>query len=215
MGDDKSGIIGLLGVGVCVVGFFVLREMFPMLAKILLIGAVLAGVLLIALVILVLVLAFRKPDETEESSEDKQIASLQKEGRKILLEIRQISMRLKNQELRKRSDEICQTVNKIIDEVKNHHGSLGSVRRFFDYYLPTLGKILKNYEKLERAGVVKEETTQSTMHCLSEIQMAMDKQYENLFDKTELDLTVEMEVLSMICKRDGLITEDEKITLTK
>jgi hypothetical protein len=44
----------------------------------------------------------------------------------------------------------------------------------------------------------------------------MDKQYQNLFDRCELDLTVEMEVLNDICKRDGLLTENDEgeITLT-
>lgn len=211
MKDDKFGIVGLISVVAAIVGFFALRKMFPMLATILLIGTVLVGFLLIILVILILVWAFRKPEETENASDRKQIDSLQKEGRKVLIEIRQTVMKLKNQEIRQKSEKICETANKIIGEIKNHQAGISGVRKFFDYYLPTLGKILKNYEKLENSGVVKEETTQSTIQCLSEIQTAMDKQYENLFDKMELDLTVEMEVLSMICKRDGLIPDEDSI----
>ena len=37
--------------------------------------------------------------------------------------------------------------------------------------------------------------------------MAMEKQYNNLFENDILDLTVEMEVLTQICKRDGLLTD--------
>ena len=37
--------------------------------------------------------------------------------------------------------------------------------------------------------------------------MAMEKQYNNLFEIDILDLTVEMEVLTQICKRDGLLTD--------
>lgn len=93
----------------------------------------------------------------------------------MLIEIRQTVMKLKNQEIRQKSEKICETANKIISEVKNHQHSISGVRKFFDYYLPTLGKIMKNYEKLESAGVVKEETTKSTIQCLTEIQTAMDK----------------------------------------
>ena len=37
----------------------------------------------------------------------------------------------------------------------------------------------------------------------------MDKQYENLFQSDFLDMTVEMEAMTMACKRDGLLTEEE------
>lgn len=211
MGENKSGIFGLLSIIGCFAAFFVLKKLFPALATVLLIGAVLFVLVMIAVVILVIIWAFRKPEDELEPSASKQTAFLQKEGRKVLIEIRRTVMKLKNQEIRLQSEKICETANKIIGEVKNHQENISGVRKFFDYYLPTLGKILKNYEKLESAGVVKEETTQSTIQCLAEIQMAMDKQYENLFDKMELDLTVEMEVLSMICKRDGLIPDEDSI----
>lgn len=217
MGDNKfSGLISLLGIIVCIGGVIMLRKIFPALAIALLIGALLVVLLLVVIVAFVIAWAFHKPKENENASAIKEISSLQKEGRADLIEIRQIGMRLKNQEIRKKNDEICESANKIISEIKNHHGRLPEVRRFFNYYLPTLGKILKNYEKLESAGMVKEDTTQSTVKCLSDIKVAMDKQYQNLFDKYELDLTVEMEVLSTICKRDGLIAEDdeENIVLT-
>lgn len=210
MDDHKSGIIGLLGILSCIGGFLILRKLFPALATILFSGAVLFAILMVVVIITVIVWAFRKPDEEGGTSAAKQTASLQKEGRKVLIEIRQTIMKLKNQEIRRKSEKICETANKIIGEVKNHQESISSVRKFFDYYLPTLGKIIKNYEKLESAGVVKEETTQSTIQCLAEIQVAMDKQYENLFDKLELDLTIEMEVLKMICKRDGLIPDEDE-----
>lgn len=217
MGEEKfSGVVGLLGILACIGAFFLFRKIFPTLAIILLIGALLVILLLLVVVVLVIAWAFRKPEEKEGAFASGEIVSLQKEGRVALIELRQVGMRLTNQEIRKKNDEICEAANKIISEIKNHHGSLPDVRRFFNYYLPTLGKILKNYEQLERSGVIKEETTQSTINCLSDIKIAMDKQYQNLFDKYELDLTVEMEVLNMICKRDGLIADEdneEKIIL--
>lgn len=37
----------------------------------------------------------------------------------------------------------------------------------------------------------------------------MEKQYDSLFDDDKLDLTVDMEALTLACKRDGLLDEDE------
>ena len=81
------------------------------------------------------------------------------------------------------------------------------MRPFFNYYLPTLEKILIKYKEIESSGVPTEEITQSTITCLEDIKMAMEKQYNNLFENDILDLTVEMEVLTQICKRDGLLTD--------
>ena len=217
MGENEfSGLAGVIGIIVCVGIFFVLRKIFPALAIALLIGALIVVLLLIVLVIFIIIWAFRKPNEKEGTSVSQEISSLQKEGRAVLIEIRQIGMRLKNQEIRKKNDEICEAANRIIGEIRNHQGNILEVRRLFNYYLPTLEKILRNYEKLERAGMVKEETIQSTFKCLTNIKMTMEKQYEKLFGKCEMDLEVEMEVLNMICKRDGLITDDgeAEITLT-
>lgn len=46
------------------------------------------------------------------------------------------------------------------------------------------------------------------MECLGNIKSAMDKQYQNLFEDDKLDLTVEMEALTLACKRDGLLDSD-------
>ena len=35
----------------------------------------------------------------------------------------------------------------------------------------------------------------------------MEKQYNNLFEDDILDLTVEMKILTQMCKKDGLLTE--------
>jgi hypothetical protein len=37
----------------------------------------------------------------------------------------------------------------------------------------------------------------------------MEKQYNSLFDDDKLDLTVDMEALTLACKRDGLLEKEE------
>lgn len=213
--DDFSGILGVLGVIGCIAAFFLLKNIYPVLATTLLIGGglVVAGV--IAIVIVVLVLAFKKPNENAGDLTTREVINLQKEGRASLIELRKIGMKIKNPTIRKQNDEICEAANQILEEMKNHKESLSDVRRFFSYYLPTMAKILKNYERLEKAGVAEEATKQSTIQCLGDIKSAMDKQYENLFEKYALDLSVEMEALAMACKRDGLIsdTDEDEIIL--
>jgi hypothetical protein len=43
------------------------------------------------------------------------------------------------------------------------------------------------------------------------MESAMEKQYLNLFEDDKLDLSVEMAVMTQICKRDGLLADDYQI----
>ena len=61
--------------------------------------------------------------------------------------------------------------------------------------------------KLETNGMLTEEVTADVLKSLKEIETAMTATREKLFADDVLDLTVEMEVLRQICKRDGLLDE--------
>ena len=118
-----------------------------------------------------------------------------------------MSMEIKHARARTLSTEICVTIERIFRTLKEKPDQISSLRPFFNYYLPTLEKILVKYKEIESSGVPTEEITQSTITCLEDIKMATEKQYNNLFENDILDLTVEMEVLTQICKRDGLLTD--------
>ena len=68
--------------------------------------------------------------------------------------------------------------------------------------------ILTKYIHLETNGTLAEDTTEKTLSCLKDMEAAMEKQYLNLFDADKLDLSVEMEVLLQVCRKDGLLTDD-------
>ena len=86
---------------------------------------------------------------------------------------------------------------------------MAQVRQFLNYYLPTLASILSKYAHLEESGVPAEEEARRTQEFLQDIGGAMDKLYAGLFDDDKLDLAVEMETLTLACKRDGLIVGEE------
>ena len=51
--------------------------------------------------------------------------------------------------------------------------------------------------------------TDKVRNYLNDVDKALKKFYTNLFEDEKLDLTVEMEAMTMAVKRDGLITDDE------
>jgi len=209
---DKSGALGVLGLIGIVILYFVLRRFFPSLSTLLL---VIGGVILLVIVLIVAVViyfAFRKPKGKDGAPGAADLSAVLSKGRSNLMELRRMGMRVKNQQIRKLNEEICGTADKILRTLKEQPEDIPRVRQFFNYYLPTLGNILLKYVRLEESGVPAANMTESTISCLGDIKTAMGKQYTNLFDNDMLDLSVEMEALTLACKRDGLL-EDENFQL--
>ena len=207
MNQKSSGLMGLLGVIAAVIVLLAARRYAPDLANVLLFMIGICMVLLVLLVIAVLYFALRKPKKTEEQKVAEEVYTVIKNGRQNLMGLRRMSMEVKNAHVRTLSTEICGSIEKILRTLKERPEQLGSLRQFFNYYLPTLEKILVKFREIEASGVPTEEVTGNTIECMENIKIAMEKQYRNLFENDILDLTVEMEVLTQICKRDGLLTD--------
>lgn len=204
---QDSGLMGMFGLIGGITLLLVARRYVPDLANLILLLIGVCGVLLIILVSVVLYFALKKPKKTEEQKASDEINDIIKSGRKNLMGLRRMSMEIKHARARTLSTEICVTIERIFRTLKEKPDQISSLRPFFNYYLPTLEKILVKYKEIESSGVPTEEITQSTITCLEDIKMATEKQYNNLFENDILDLTVEMEVLTQICKRDGLLTD--------
>ena len=209
--NNRSGGIGILGLAGLVAAFFILRKFLPALAKLFLILGGVAAIGVVALVIAVIYFAFRKPKKTVEQQKSEAAASTLQKGRTQLMDIRRLAMKIKHQEIRKVSESICSIIDKILRTLKEQPGDVPRVGRFFYYYLPTLQSILTKYTRLESTGHPGEDTVEKTLSCLRDMEVAMEKQYLNLFEDDKLDLSVEMAVMTQICKRDGLLADDYQI----
>lgn len=208
MNNRSSGGLGLLGLIGIVILFFTVRHLFPSLTTVFLVIIGVMLFLVVLLVALVIFFAFRKPKGMSGKTTGGDIDKILAKGRSNLLELRQLTIRLKNQQIRNLSEDVCGIIDKILKALKEQPEDIPTVRRFFNYYLPTLGGILRNFLRLEKSGVPDADTTEKVIACLNDIRIAMEKQYANLFDNDKLDLTVEMEVLRQMCKQDGLLAED-------
>lgn len=208
MNQRSGGIFTLLGL---IAVFFLLQKFFPAFAKLFLILAGLAVIGVAALVAMVIYLAFRKPKKSpQQRVTDDARAEIQK-GRSQLMDIRRLVMKIRNQDIRTVSESICATMDKILRALKERPDDIPRVGRFFRYYMPTLKNILTTYLRLEERGVPTADTAQRTLSGLKDMEKAMEKQYLNLFEDDKLDLSVEVEVMTQICKRDGLLADDYQL----
>ncbi len=139
---------------------------------------------------------------------DASVNEILNKGRRSVLELRTMTVKVKNLQVRDISEGICNTADSTLKVLKEQPKDMRTVRQFLNYYLPTLESILTKYVRLEQSGVPNVEMTEKTITHLQEINLAMQKQYENLFADDILDLSVEMEALIQACKRDGLLGEE-------
>lgn len=210
MGDSSAtGILAVVGVIGCGALYFAAKTFFPGLASFIL--AVLgAAVALVALLVAgVAFLAFRKPKKQPGEIANEEMNAVLSKGRSSIMEVRRLAMRVKDPRVRALSDDICGSADKIIRTLKEHPENVNQIRQFLNYYLPTLASILSKYVLLEQSGVPDADMSVKTVSFLEDISTAMDKQYASLFDDDKLDLAVEMEALTVACKRDGLIVGEE------
>jgi len=130
-------------------------------------------------------------------------------GRSNLVELRRLTMRIRDDVIRHTAEQICEKVDNILRVLKEQPEDIPTVRQFFNYYLPTLGNVLLKFIHLESNVILDQDIFSKTLACLTDINAAMDKQYENLFADDVLDLTVEMQVLSTMCRQDGLLDSED------
>ena len=211
MGDNRSQFSWMGGLLACAALFFLGRSFFPSILKtILTIAAI--GMLLIVAIIAVFVIRALQKSNTPEAKEKKERDGILAKGRSNLMQLRSMTMSIKNEQVRAASEEVCGAVDSILKTLKSQPEDIPAVRQFFNYYLPTMGNILTKFVKVEQSGVPMGDMEKNAVSCLGDIKSAMERQYANLFEDDMLDLSVEMEALSIAVRRDGLLP-DETIEL--
>ncbi len=104
-------------------------------------------------------------------------------------------------------DSIVTTAEKIRDNIAQDPKDLISLRRFFNYYLPTTVKLTEKYsfvlsQQVDLANA--EETKSSIKPALEQIDRAFKKQLDALYADDALDISTDVTVLEAMLKRDNL-----------
>ncbi len=104
-------------------------------------------------------------------------------------------------------DNIINTAEKIRDNIAQDPKDLVSLRRFFNYYLPTTVKLCDKYAFVLSQGVDSAnaaETKEAIKPALSRIDAAFTKQLDALYADDALDISTDVTVLESMLKRDNL-----------
>lgn len=135
---------------------------------------------------------------------------LLKAGGQYLRDISEISAKIENGEVRQKADKLGGTCQRIFDYVRQNPKSADGLRKFMNYYLPTLKKLLTTYELMEEQGVEGENITASKARIsqmLDTMDLAFRKQLDALFGDTALDIDTDITVMEGMLAGEGLTNE--------
>ena len=138
-----------------------------------------------------------------DSSADAVIAK----GQEMLRQIRSDNDAITDEVLSGQMDELERLCVQIFKTVAEKPNKAPQIRKFMNYYLPTTLKMLASYRTMDSRGVSVTDMTTAraeTVRGMNMILTACQKQLDNLYKDTMLDVSTDIDVLEQMLKRDGL-----------
>ena len=229
-GKGSAGCItGAAVIVVVIAAMAVIKRFVPSIFTAFAWTAGIAAVILIAVLVLIVVLANKaakalkktaepqpKP-ETPQPAQQTQTntvnlppeqAAIINKGRADLLTVRKVLSKIHNPEICESGYDTCASLEKLLQALREKPEKIKGCRQFLNYYIPTLAEVLTKYSRLEASGVVTAENTEKVQNFLIDFRKACGKQYQSLFEDDKLDMTVDIEAMTIAIKRDGLLDED-------
>ena len=141
------------------------------------------------------------------------VDQLVQQGMKMLSDIREENARIPDETLSARIDELEDITRRIFSTVADKPEKAPQIRRFMEYYLPTVLKMLTNYRKLGERGVTgqnADKMKKTVEDAMNVVLGAFVKQHDQLYGSDALDVTAEAKVLETMLRQDGLLESDRR-----
>ncbi|MBQ5953440.1 MAG: 5-bromo-4-chloroindolyl phosphate hydrolysis family protein [Lachnospiraceae bacterium] len=206
-GGSSTGILALIAVIAILFGVF-----GGGLSAVL---AVLGGALGLIVLIVAAVMFFAFKGSSEEADQAAQRgqtilstdeAQTLANARHQVTDIRMLNTRIDDPEIRRRSNEVCDIMDKLLKAMKEDPKKISDGQMFLQYYLPTQKEILTKYERIEESGVAaKDQLAEKVLEHLYNIKTATQKQLGNVFDDAVFDVDAEIELMKQSMREDGLM----------
>lgn len=152
--------------------------------------------------------AARKSKEPEELplSGDEAADAVIAKGQEMLKQIRAENDAIPDEVLSGQMDELERLCVQIFRTVAEKPHKASQIRKFMNYYLPTTLNMLANYRTMDQRGVSvtdMSEARSTLIRGMGMVLTACQKQLDNLYKDTLLDVTTDIDVLEQMLKRDG------------
>ncbi len=128
-------------------------------------------------------------------------------GKQMLREIRAANNAIPDPRLSNQMDQLEDLCIQLFTTVAEKPDKAPQLRKFMNYYLPTTLKMLSSYRTMQDRGVSSSDLTEARRTLsrgMDMILVACQKQLDNLYKDTMLDVSTDIDVLEKMLARDGL-----------
>ena len=131
-----------------------------------------------------------------------------------LIEIKLLNDSIEDEAVSVELSEIEKIMLKIQSQLKDEtkaNKRTGQLDQFFEYYMPTVVKILNSFRRIEThelSGDNATETKKRVAEALPFIKRAFEKELDYMFTDEMLDITTDIDVLESMLSKDGLIDKN-------
>lgn len=130
-----------------------------------------------------------------------------REGRDLLIQLEQADQAIPDPQVSLCIQEIAGLTRQILAAVEQHPGAVGQIRRFLNYYLPTLLRLLQQYAALDdisAGGGNIQQSRRKIEGVLESSRQAFQRLLDSLYASQALDIAAEIEVMDQLMKEEGL-----------
>lgn len=138
---------------------------------------------------------------------DEAVDALLRDGRRYLSDIAAVCRKIDDPSVQRESGRAMAACGKIFDYVAKNPASATEIRRFVNYHLPTVLKMLTSYENMEEQGVAGENIDRAMTRVetvLKGVADAFEAQLDKLFAGEALDISTDITVLEGMLAQEGL-----------
>jgi 5-bromo-4-chloroindolyl phosphate hydrolysis protein len=128
-------------------------------------------------------------------------------GAQKLTQLKRAAERITDKRVRGKAYAVCDSVARILSDIREDPKDLRPARKFLDYYLDATIKVVDRYASLASKSVQSDDLSASLSRVeesLDTIKSAYDKQLVQLLENDVMDLDTELEVLERTIKMEGL-----------
>ena len=136
------------------------------------------------------------------------VDQLVQQGMEMLASIREENAAIPDADLTEKINGLEDVAHRIFVTVADKPEKAPQIRRFMEYYLPTVLKMLTNYRKLDERGVTGENAAKmkkTVEDAMDVVLSAFQKQHDQLYRSDALDVTTDVKVLETMLRQDGLL----------
>ena len=145
--------------------------------------------------------------EKKETRYSPQVNAIIDEGRLAMKEMGRLYASIRNENVRKKINEIMAVSDKIVRDAIEDESDEPQIRKFLDYYLPTTIKLLNAYDRMDELDFEGENISgskQNIEEMLDTTIEAYTRQLDALFRNQAMDIDAEIRAMNSMMAQEGI-----------